>query len=194
MQIVFQSELRSAKGEFTVDDVIRGIADKLIRRHPHVFADARVESSADVLDQWSKIKQKEKPRRTLDGVPRSLPALTRALKLSERAAQVGFDWPDAAGCRDKIAEELGEIDRAMASGDAQKVHDEIGDLLFAAVSLARKLGHDPEGALRATMDKFMRRFEYVEDRLKERGKSPRDSDLKEMDALWDEAKQRMPEK
>jgi MazG family protein len=194
MQIVFQSELRAATGEFTIDDVVRGIADKLVRRHPHVFADAKISTSGEVLDQWSKLKEKEKPRRTLDGVPKTLPALTRALKLSERAAQVGFDWPDAAGCRAKIDEELAEIDRAVVAGDSARVHDEIGDLLFAAVSFARKLGHDPEGALRATMDKFTRRFEYVEDELRARGKSPRESDLAEMDALWEQAKRVLPEK
>jgi MazG family protein len=192
MQIVFQSELRQAEGHFTVDDVARGIADKLRRRHPHVFGDAKgVDTSEKVLDQWSKLKEKEKPRRTLDGIPLALPALTRAMKLSERAAQVGFDWPDAAGCRAKVTEELAEIDKAIAEGNPDRVRQELGDLLFAVVSLSRKLGHDPESALRGTMDKFSDRFRYIEDRLRERGKSPRESNLEEMDALWDEAKVRL---
>ncbi len=188
MQIVFQAEVRAAEGAFTIDDVVRGIADKLIRRHPHVFGDAKAETSDQVLDQWAKLKQKEKPRRTLDGVPMALPALTRALKLSERAAQVGFDWPDVAGCRAKVAEELTEIDQALVAGDKNALEHEIGDLLFATVSLARKAGVDPEAALRGCMTKFTSRFEHIEDRLKERGKTPRESDLAEMDALWNEAK------
>jgi MazG family protein len=188
MQIVFQAEIRAAEGNFTIDDVVRGIADKLIRRHPHVFGDAKVENSEQVLDQWSKLKQKEKPRRTLDGIPLALPALTRALKLSERAAQVGFDWPDVDGCRAKVAEELGEIDRALAEKDTKALEHEIGDLLFATVSLARKAGVDPEAALRGCMNKFTTRFEFIEDRLKDLGKTPRDSNLEEMDALWNEAK------
>jgi MazG family protein len=188
MQIVFQSELRTAEGAFGIDDVVRGIADKLRRRHPHVFGDVKLETAGQVLDQWSRLKEKEKPRRTLDGVPQALPALTRAHTLSERAAAVGFDWPDAAGARAKVAEEIVEIDEAMKGGDAAALEHELGDLFFAAVSLARKLNVDPEAALRAANRRFSTRFEYIEDRLRERGKTPRDSNLDEMDALWDEAK------
>jgi MazG family protein len=188
MQIVFQSELRAAEGHFTIDDVARGITDKLVRRHPHVFGDKKLSTAGEVLEQWSKLKEKEKPRRTLDGVPKTLPALTRALKLSERAAAVGFDWPDAAGARAKVVEEMDEIDRAAAAKDTAALEHEIGDLLFAAVSFARKLGVDPEGALRAANGRFSSRFAYIEDRLRERGKAPRDSDLAEMDALWNDAK------
>ncbi len=198
MQIVFQSALRAAEKAFTIDDVVRGIRDKLVRRHPHVFGDARVKDSGEVLQQWAVLKEKEKAaagekqRRTLDGVPVALPALTRALRVSERASQVGFDWPDAAGCRDKVVEEIGEVDRAVAANDpAARVEHEIGDLLFAVVSLARKLGHDPEAALRNATARFTKRFEYIEDRLEERGKKPADSDLEEMDALWNEAKTRV---
>jgi MazG family protein len=188
MQVVFQSELRSAEGAFGIDDVVRGIADKLRRRHPHVFGDVKLETAGQVLDQWSRLKEKEKPRRTLEGVPRTLPALTRAHKLSERAAAVGFDWPDAAGARAKVAEEIDEIDEAMKSGDAAALEHELGDLFFAAVSLARKLGVDPEAALRAANRRFSTRFEFIEDRLRERGKTPRESNLDEMDALWNDAK------
>jgi len=188
MQIVFQAELRTGEGAFTIDDVVKAIADKLVRRHPHVFGEVKLDTAGQVLDQWAKLKEKEKPRRTLDGVPRALPALLRAQRLSERAAQVGFDWPDVAGARAKVDEELGEIDRARVAGVRDELEHEIGDLLFAAVSLARKLEVDPETALRKTVDRFQRRFEYIEDRLSERGKKPRDSDLAEMDALWDEAK------
>jgi len=193
-QIVFQSAIRQREGAFDVDDVIRGIADKLRRRHPHVFGDGKLETSAQVLDQWNKLKEKEKPRRTLDGVPVHLPALTRALRLGERAAAVGFDWPDAAGARAKVGEELAEIDKAIAAGDRTQIEHELGDLLFAAVSLARKLELDPEAALRATMRKFQTRFEYVEDELAALGKKPRDSNLEEMDRFWEEAKSRVRKK
>ena len=197
MQIVFQSALREAEGAFAIDDVVRGIADKLVRRHPHVFADAQAETPEEVLVQWEEIKRREKtadaeagaaPPRTLAGVPVSLPALSRAHQVSARAARVGFDWPDAQGCRDKLAEELDEIDRAIASGDRAAIEHEIGDLLFAAVSLARKLGIDAEAALRACTRRFTDRFAFIEDRLRERGRSPAESTLEEMDALWNDAK------
>ena len=188
MQIVFQAELRAGAGAFTIDDVVRGIADKLVRRHPHVFGDRKLETSAQVLAQWTALKEKEKPRRALDGVPAAMPALARAARLGERAAQVGFDWPDAAGARAKLGEELGELDRAIAAGDAGEIGRELGDLLFAAVNLARKLGVDAEVALRGTTDRFVRRFAHVEDRLRAAGRAPREATLAEMDALWDEAK------
>jgi MazG family protein len=197
MQIVFQSALREAEGAFTIDDVTRGIADKLVRRHPHVFADAHAETPDEVLIQWEEIKRREKaaraeagaaPPRILAGVPLSLPALSRAHQVSAKAARVGFDWPDVQGCRDKVAEELGEIDRAIASGDRAAIEHEIGDLLFAAVSLARKLGIDAEAALRACTRRFADRFAFIEDRLRERGLAPAESTLEEMDALWNEAK------
>ncbi len=188
-QIVFQSELRAAEGAFTIDDVARGIADKLVRRHPHVFGDTKVKDAAEVLDNWAAQKQKEKARRrTLEGVPHALPALARAQKLTERAAQVGFDWPDAVGPRAKIDEEVREVDLALASGDLDAAAAEIGDLLLATVNLARKVGIDAESALRGTVERFESRFEYVEDRLADRGKTPRASTLEEMDDLWNEAK------
>ncbi len=190
MQIVFQAELRTAEGKFGIDDVVRGIATKLVRRHPHIFGDAKGVDTADkVLTQWAELKQKEKQdRRTLDGVPRSLPALARAAKLTERAAMVGFDWPDVAGARAKIGEELAELDEAIAGGDATRVKEELGDLLFAVVNVARKLGADPEVALASSVDRFVKRFAHIEDRLRERGRAPKDATLAEMDALWDDAK------
>jgi MazG family protein len=188
-QIVFQAALRENSGDFTIDDVARGIADKLVRRHPHVFGDEKVKDAAHVLQNWHEQKKKEKARRlTLEGVPRALPALARAQKLTERAAQVGFDWDDATGPRAKIDEELREVDLALAAGDRDAAAGELGDLLFAAVNLARKCGIDAESALRGTIERFESRFGYVEERLAERGKTPRASTLSEMDALWDEAK------
>jgi MazG family protein len=199
MQIVFQAALREKEGAFAIDDVVAGISDKLVRRHPHVFGDARADNADQVLVQWEEIKRREKaasaeagagPPRTLAGVPLSLPALSRAHQVSAKAARVGFDWPDAQGCRDKVGEELDEIDRAIASGDRAAIEHEIGDLLFAAVSLARKLGVDAEAALRACTRRFTDRFAFIEDRLRERGTSPAQSNLEEMDALWNQAKER----
>jgi nucleoside triphosphate diphosphatase len=202
MQIVFQAALRRREGSFAIDDVVAAINDKLVRRHPHVFADAQAETAEKVLAQWNDIKAEEKrqkaeeaaaaprgPERALGEVPLALPALARAQKLSERAGRVGFDWPDAAGSLAKVKEEIGEVESAMAEGEAARFH-EIGDLLFATVNLARKLGVDAEGALRAASGRFVGRFEYIEDRLHEGGRSAKESTLEEMDGLWDEAKRR----
>lgn len=196
MQIVFQAALRQAEGAFDIDDVIGGIGEKLVRRHPHVFADSDVTTSAEVLAQWEEIKAEEKrardetagPPRTLAGVPAAMPALTRAQKLSSRAARIGFDWPDSRGCMDKVREELAEIEEAVELGDPERIEAEVGDLLFAAVSLARKLDCDAESALRQANRRFEERFHHVEDGLHARGRSPKESSLEEMDALWREAK------
>jgi MazG family protein len=197
MQIVFQAAIRREEKAFAIDDVVRGIVDKLVRRHPHVFADATAEDAEAVLTQWEQIKAGEKaakggaakgPKRQLAGVPVALPALTRAQKLSKRAAKVGFDWPDVAGCRAKVAEELAEIDGAVADDDADAIFHEVGDLLFAAVSLSRKLGCDSEAALRAANQRFIKRFEHIEDSLHAEGKTPAESDLEELDRLWNVAK------
>jgi MazG family protein len=210
MQIVFQTALREAEGHFDIDDVVSGISDKLIRRHPHVFADASAATSSEVLQQWEAIKAEEKRARAgqsgeageaseagrprvLDGVPQALPALPQAQKISARVAKVGFDWEDAAGCSQKVREELDEVERAAASGDPAAVEAEIGDLLFAVVSLARKHGCDAETALRRANRRFSRRFAYVEDQLHARGRSPKESTLVEMDALWDQAKANLDE-
>jgi MazG family protein len=201
MNIVFHAALREQEGAFTIDDVVRSISDKLVRRHPHVFAEAQAESAEQVVVQWEEIKRRERSTkaeasgagataapRTLAGVPLALPALARAQQISSRASRVGFDWPDASGCREKIAEELDELDRAMATRDREEIEHELGDLLFGVVSLARKLGCDAEAALRQCTRRFTERFEYIEDRLRERGRAPAESDLAEMDSLWDEAK------
>ena len=192
MQIVFQAELRAARGEFTIDDVVASIDTKLRRRHPHVFGDAKAGTAAEVLTQWDEIKKTEKPRRTLDGVPRTLPALARAHKLTERAAIVGFDWPDVAGARAKVDEELGELDEAMTSADPERLRGELGDLLLSVVHVSRKLGIDAEAALAEATRRFRTRFEHVEDRLAEAGRTPKDATLAELDGLWDEAKTLAP--
>jgi MazG family protein len=191
MQIVFQAALRRAEGAFDIDDVVAAISDKLVRRHPHVFGDARgVDTSAKVLAQWDELKKAEKPKtkaRTLDGVPLG-PALARAQQIGVRCGKVGFDWPGWEGSLAKVDEEVVEVRNAIRTNDAQQIRGELGDLLLAVVNLARKLGVDAENALVDATAKFQRRFERVEDLLAERGKTPRESTLDEMDALWNEAK------
>jgi MazG family protein len=190
MQIVFQAALQ----EFTVDDVVAGICEKLIRRHPHIFGDAKgVETADAVLAQWNEIKKKEKKGQTgrvLGSVPRGLPALARAQQLGDKAGKVGFDWPGPDGSLAKVREEVEEIAREIPGGDRARAHHEIGDLLFATVNLARKLGVDAESALHDAGARFTQRFEYIEDELRKRNKTPDQSTLDEMDALWDEAKKR----
>jgi MazG family protein len=198
MQIVFQAALRAAQGAFDIDAVVASIADKLVRRHPHVFGDATGVTTADqVLAQWEDIKRAEKAAagvnkdRILGGVKPG-PALTRAQKISAKAGKVGFDWPGWEGAFAKVEEEVREVAEAVHGGDAQAMHHEIGDLLFAVVNTARKLGVDAENALVDATSRFQRRFEVVEDSLSERGKTPQTSTLEEMDALWDDAKRREP--
>jgi MazG family protein len=192
MQIVFHAAIRRAEGAFSIADVCDGISDKLVRRHPHVFASGEAKDAKEVLVQWDKIKESEKaaagPARTLAGVPVGLPALARAQKLGGKAGKVGFDWGGWQGSLAKVREEVGEIEEAAARGDTAHAHHELGDLLFAVVNLARKLDVDAEQALRDASAKFARRFAFIEDRLAERGRLPKDSNLDEMDALWNEAK------
>ena len=189
-QIVFQSAIRNQEGAFDIDAVINGISDKLVRRHPHVFADtAGVDTADKVLAQWDQIKEAEKgkKKRVLEGIPAG-PALARAQKVGSRCGKVGFDWPGWEGSFDKVEEEVREVKEAIASNDADHVRAEIGDLLFAVVNLARKVGVDAENALVDATTKFTHRFEHVEDALAGRGKTPQQSTLEEMDALWNEAK------
>ncbi len=198
LQVVFLGELGRREGSFGPDDVVRGIVEKLVRRHPHVFGDAHVSGSEEVLQNWEAIKAVEnKDRGVLDGVPRSLPALYRAQRMSEKVSRVGFDWPDGRGSRDKVSEELAELDEAILGGNKQRVEDELGDMLFSLVNLARHHGVDAELALRNTADRFSRRFSHVEQRVKEQhGGWPRAQDgkptsglsLQVLDGYWDEAK------
>jgi len=198
MQIVFQSAIRQRQGQFTIDDTIASISDKLVRRHPHVFADKTgVDTPEQVLAQWEDIKKQEKaakaaqadgqPTRVLAGVKHG-PALWRAQQLGAKAGKVGFDWPGWKGSADKVQEEIHEITAVADSDDQAAKHHEIGDLLLAVVNLARKLKVDAEVALIDATNRFTSRFEFIEDRLHERGKTPRSSSLEEMDALWNDAK------
>ncbi len=193
-QSVFQAQIAADKGLFDFHDVAQTIAAKMISRHPHVFGD---ESNQKPPEQqtvdWEKEKAKERARRgetrVLDGVAMGLPALMRAQKLQKRAARVGFDWPDASHVLDKIREEAAELEEARDTLTQAEVFEEFGDLLFVVVNLGRHLGVDAEEALRACNAKFTRRFNAVEDALAAKGKVPQDSDLAEMDALWDQAKE-----
>jgi MazG family protein len=194
-QVVFQSRITREEGKFDFADVCDAIADKLTRRHPHVFGDVSVSGSAEVLKNWEVIKAEERKakgqeRSAIGGVPVALPALVRAERLTEKAGAVGFDWPNAASVVAKIHEELGELLEAMEGGDKTRIESELGDLLFATANLGRFVKVHPEEALRGTLRRFESRFHYIERQLQARGKSPRESDLAEMDALWNEAKNR----
>ncbi len=191
LQPVFHAEIASERGGFTLDDIARNITEKLIRRHPHVFGDATVEGSADVLKQWEEIKRAEKgggKQQLLHGVSKALPALMRAQKLQKKAAKVGFDWPDAAPVLDKIREEAQEIAEAMAKMDQAAIEEEVGDLLFSVVNLARKLGVDAEVALSGANEKFTTRFHQLEERAEAGGKNLSKMSLTEMDEVWDAVK------
>ncbi len=192
LQVIFQSELRHAEGKFGIDDVARSIVAKLVRRHPHVFGEVKARNADEALASWAKLKAIEKEAKgkkgALDGIPRSAPALLRAFRSGEKAAAVGFDWPDATGSRAKVTEELAELDAACASGNRAAMTHELGDLLLATANLARKLGLDAENSLREATDRFARRFGHMEDSAKTAGKSLRDLDLDAQNRLWDAAK------
>jgi MazG family protein len=186
LQVVFCSELARAKGAFGPDDVIAGICDKLVRRHPHVFGDLEVKTSAEVLENWEAIKAKEKQGRgAVEGIPTAMPALLRAVRVGEKAARVGYDWPDAASVRAKIDEELRELDAAHTKEEEER---ELGDLLFALSSWARKRSIDPEAALRGSLDRFGDRLHSVERTAKTEGKKLEDMDAAELDRRWEAAK------
>ncbi|WP_409263134.1 nucleoside triphosphate pyrophosphohydrolase [Pseudomonas putida] len=202
-QVVYYSQLAREEGRFEFDGVVDSITRKLIRRHPHVFptgelyapVDTPSLSEAQVKSRWEEIKAEERAEKSqpeqlslLDDVPATLPALSRAAKLQKRAATVGFDWPAALPVLDKVREEVDEVLQAMADGDADALEDEVGDLLFAAVNLARHLKQDPEHALRRANRKFERRFRFIEQALRDSGRPIEDCDLDELDALWGEAK------
>lgn len=208
LQVVFHARMAEEAGDFAFGDVVDAISDKLVRRHPHVFGNSDVASADAVATQWSAIKAQEKearaarrklsglrvtgPASVLDGAPLALPALTRAVKLQDKAGQVGFDWANARLVLDKIREETEEIAAELPAdpGGAPSPHigEEIGDLLFVIANLARHVGVDPEQALRSANSKFERRFHHIERRLAEAGKAPANSSLDEMEALWIEAK------
>jgi MazG family protein len=191
LQAVFIAELTREEGTFDIYDAITAIHDKLVRRHPHVFGDVEAGDAETVLVNWEKLKQDERKaenKSILSGVPQSMPALLKASRLTEKAARVGFDWRRTDDVFDKLDEEMAELREAVASGDEQHVHEEIGDLLFTIANIARKVNVNPEEALQSTNRKFMRRFGSMESQVRERGQNLDQLQLEEMDRLWDEAK------
>ncbi len=190
MQVFLHAQIAEERGSFDVEDVARGIADKLVRRHPHVFGDATVRDAAEVERRWEDHKRAE-GRSLLDGVPRSMAALMAAERMGARAARIGFDWPDRAGVRAKVDEELRELDEALAAGDAGAVEHELGDLLFAVAQLARHAGVDAETALRHACDRFRERFSVVERHWQEAGSPPPGAlPIEELETWWNQAKER----
>ncbi|WP_304190342.1 nucleoside triphosphate pyrophosphohydrolase [Phenylobacterium aquaticum] len=192
-QVVFHARMAEEQQAFAFDDVVEAICAKMIRRHPHVFGEALARTSDEQTAAWEVIKVQERATKgkadsLLDDVPTGLPALTRAVKLSKRAASVGFVWPTIAEVMDKLHEEVAELEVEIAADDREKARAELGDVLFVAANIARTLDIDPEDALRATNAKFNRRFRFIEAALRDRGKTPDQSDLAEMDALWNAAK------
>ncbi len=201
-QVVFLSRLAAEEGAFSATDVVRSIGEKMLRRHPHVFADGRADTTGEVLRRWEEIKREEKEKdrekepegrsgaSVLAGVPRALPALLKAQRLSTKAARVGFDWPDDGGVLDKIEEEAGELRRAVELGEREPIREELGDLLFAAANLGRRLGVDPEEALDRANRKFAGRFAEVEAELARRGVPLESAGLPRMDRIWEDVKRR----
>jgi MazG family protein len=193
LQVVFYAQIAQERGLFSINDTLDAINSKLLRRHPHVFGEKSAESPEDVKRIWGEVKAAEKKEKNaaeglLSGVPRALPALVEAQQIASRAAGVGFDWENPDQVLDKLHEELGEFAEARRSGDRSELENELGDMLFVLVNLARFVKVDPEQALRRTNAKFRKRFEYLERKLAERGKKPEDSTIEEMEALWQEAK------
>ena len=194
LQIVFLSRLAQEQGVFTARDVVRGIVEKMIRRHPHVFGDEQAADSAAVLRHWERIKREEKAERgehrtsVLDGLPAGLPSLVRAQRLGEKAARVGFDWSQPTQVLAKIREELRELQKAVDTGDRRSSREEVGDLLFATAMLARKLNHDPEAALASANRKFTRRFKALESRVAASGAALESLELERLEELWEEVK------
>jgi tetrapyrrole methylase family protein/MazG family protein len=191
LQAVFIAEITREEGTFDIYDAITAIHDKLVRRHPHVFGDVVAGDAEQVLVNWEKLKQDERKaenKSVLSGVPQAMPALLKASRLTEKAARVGFDWRRTDDVFDKLDEEIRELREAVADGDAQNIHDEIGDLLFTIGNIARKVNVNPEEALQSTNRKFMRRFEHMETRVREREQNLDQLELEEMDRLWDDAK------
>jgi tetrapyrrole methylase family protein/MazG family protein len=194
LQIVFHAQMAHEEGLFTIADVVRSINEKMVRRHPHVFGDLAVKDADEVLRNWARIKAEERKDRDdnsiVAGVPRALPALARAQRLSEKASRVGFDWPGPDAVLEKVREELHEVEEALVRADRAAVAAELGDLLFALTSLGRHLDLHAEEALQGANERFLRRFRYIEARLAEQQRDIHAASAEEMNALWDEAKAR----
>lgn len=189
-QIIFHCQLAKENGEFDIDDVIKRISEKMIARHPHVFGEAKFETSEEVLKQWEERKKEEGKLREsiLEGIPKELPSLLRAQRLQARAAKVGFEWRRVEDVMEKLEEEIKEFRDALKRGEQKEIEDELGDVFFVLVNVSRFVGVNPEDALRKTISKFISRFRYIEMKAADAGKCLSDMTLEEMDALWDEAK------
>lgn len=192
LQVVFQAQIAAEEKAFTFDDVATGIVEKLIRRHPHVFGSVQVSGAEEVLKNWEAIKKTEKsdqPRATLEGIPRSLPALHKAHLMQKRVARVGFDWENVEGALAKLDEEVAEIREAVAGGETSQIREELGDLLFATVNVSRFFGQNAEELLEQTIKKFGRRFQALEDRVHEQGHKVSDLSLAQLDVIWEAVKE-----
>ncbi len=191
LHVVFHANIAEESGEFTLADVIDAISNKLVFRHPHIFGSTKAGSAETVKQNWEKLKFLEGRTSLMDGVPKDLPALLRAHRLQDKASQVGFDWEKKEDAWQKVNEEVGELHTAIDGGSQAEVEAEFGDLLFALVNYSRFIDVNPENALRRTVDKFIRRFQYIEGQLRESGKDIHNVTLAEMDALWNEAKSKL---
>jgi tetrapyrrole methylase family protein / MazG family protein len=195
LQIILHAQIASEEGTYTIEDVARGISDKIIHRHPHVFGDVKVNSSKEVLKNWENLKRMEKGKEhrkyLVDDIPNNLPALFKAEKVQRRVARVGFDWPNMEPVLDKVEEEFGEFRAAIKDNRKDEMEEELGDIIFALVNVARHKGICAEDALRLTIDKFTRRFRYIEDKYKEANKSMENASLEEMDTYWEESKKKV---
>ncbi len=188
LHIVFHAQMASETKQFDINDVIDGITDKLVRRHPHVFGETKVKDNNEIMYNWEKIKLEEGRDSLLDGVPKALPQLHRSFRIQEKASKVGFDWDKKEKVWEKVKEEINEFEEISKTNDTQKTEEEFGDLLFSLVNYCRFVGINPENALRVTNEKFVKRFKYIEEKLKEANKKITDAELKEMDELWEQSK------
>lgn len=188
LHVIFHSRMATETDQFTIDDVIYSIQEKLIRRHPHVFADGDAADEQQVAENWESIKMKEGKKSVLDGIPAHLPALIKAQRMQEKAANVGFDWPQWRQVWEKLEEELGELKEALENSDTKKSEEEFGDLLFSLVNVGRFFNLNAEDSLRLTNNKFLKRFQYVESQIEKSSRSIDEVSLKEMDIFWEEAK------
>jgi MazG family protein len=193
-QVVFHAQVAAERREFTIGQVLAATADKMVRRHPHVFGDGTASTTREVLEQWEELKREERntvaaiPASALDGVPRELPGLLRAQRLQDKASRVGFDWPEISGAMAKVEEEFGELKEAIGSAVPEAVEEELGDVLFSMVNLARFLNLSAEDALRRSIARFTTRFQHMEEGLQQDGRRLKEMSIEEMDGLWEQAK------
>ena len=188
LHLVFYSKIGSETNDFNITDVINSLCEKMIFRHPHIYGDVKVDNAQQVTENWEKLKQKEGNKGALSGVPNSMPSLLKALRIQDKARAIGFDWDKPEQVWEKVEEELGELQEEVKNGDPQKLEAEFGDVLFSLINYARYLNLNPEDALEKTNKKFIYRFNYMEQKIKEQGKALADSSLEEMDVFWNEAK------